>query len=216
MIDYTIFLLPTVCLFACILCIAFEIKQHSKLALKSKLLASFCFVAFAWNLGTWNTFYGQIILIGLLFSMAGDWLLGLKDRQSFLLGIGAFLLAHLAYATAFIQTGLATEKLPLILPVTTIALLLVALWLRSHLHGKFKILVPMYLGAIGLMLVCAWGNEAAGAWWWIVGGASLFAISDVFVARNRFVQADNLNRIIGLPIYYIAQLMLAYSVSLIY
>ncbi len=216
-------LLPTVCLFACALSIGFETKQQNKLALKTKLLASLAFVGFAWELGAWNSQYGQILFIGLVLSMLGDWLLALKQKKWFLFGISAFLLAHLAYAWAFLHSGLqlgseiglATEKLPLILPVIMIALVLVALWLRTHLHGTFKILVPLYLVAIGLMLISAWGNEAQPAWWWIVSGASLFAISDLFVARNRFVQSHNLNRIIGLPIYYVAQLMLAYSTSLV-
>ncbi|VAW43779.1 hypothetical protein MNBD_GAMMA02-695 [hydrothermal vent metagenome] len=216
-------LLPTVCLFACALSIGFETKQQNKLALKTKLLASLAFVGFAWELGAWNSQYGQILFIGLVLSMLGDWLLALKEKKWFLVGIGAFLFTHFAYAWAFLHSGLqlsseidlATEKLALILPVIMVALVLVAWWLRTHLHSTFKTLVPLYLMAIGLMLVSAWGNEAQAAWWWIVGGASLFAISDLFVARNRFIQNDDLNHIIGLPIYYVAQLMLAYSTSLV-
>ena len=77
--------------------------------------------------------------------------------------------------------------------------------------GVFKIAVPMYLLAIGAMLLFAWSGGEIN--YWIVSGATLFAISDLFVARNRFVKAESINRIIGLPIYYIAQLMLAYSIS---
>ena len=208
-------LLPAVCLFACALSIGFETKQLSTLALKTKLLASVAFVGFAWDLGAWNNSYGQILFAGLVLSMLGDLLLALTARKWFPLGIAAFLLAHLAYAMAFLQTGFASEKLVLILPLIFLTLLVVGLWLRRHLYGTFKILVPLYLMAIGLMLVLAWGNAALNAWWWIVSGASLFAISDLFVARNRFVQAADINRIIGLPIYYIAQLMLTYSISLV-
>ena len=44
-------------------------------------------------------------------------------------------------------------------------------------------------------------------------GAVLFALSDVAVARDRFVKASWWNRACGLPLYYAAQFVLAGSVS---
>jgi hypothetical protein len=46
-------------------------------------------------------------------------------------------------------------------------------------------------------------------------GALSFYVSDVFVARQRFVKSAFLNRLIGLPLYYGGQFMLAFSVGLI-
>jgi len=47
----------------------------------------------------------------------------------------------------------------------------------------------------------------------IVAGVLLFALSDVFVARDRFVKAEAINAKLGLPIYFAAQLLLASSVG---
>lgn len=44
----------------------------------------------------------------------------------------------------------------------------------------------------------------------LVGGI-LFYASDIFVARHRFFQKEFLNRAIGLPLYYTAQFMIAFS-----
>ena len=44
-------------------------------------------------------------------------------------------------------------------------------------------------------------------------GAIVFAASDVAVARDRFVARSFVNRAWGLPAYYAAQLVLAWSVN---
>jgi uncharacterized membrane protein YhhN len=49
----------------------------------------------------------------------------------------------------------------------------------------------------------------------IYAGALLFYVSDIFVARQRFVKKEFINRIIGLPMYYNAQFMIAFSTGLI-
>jgi hypothetical protein len=47
----------------------------------------------------------------------------------------------------------------------------------------------------------------------LLAGAVLFALSDVFVARDRFVHSGFANRQWGLPLYFLAQLILAASVA---
>lgn len=49
----------------------------------------------------------------------------------------------------------------------------------------------------------------------VLVGAILFYVSDIFVARHRFVQKEFLNRTIGLPMYYTAQFMIAFSTGYI-
>ena len=46
----------------------------------------------------------------------------------------------------------------------------------------------------------------------VFSGAILFYASDIFVARQQFVARQYLNRLVGLPLYYIGQFMIAYSV----
>ncbi|TSA45075.1 MAG: lysoplasmalogenase, partial [Deltaproteobacteria bacterium] len=42
-----------------------------------------------------------------------------------------------------------------------------------------------------------------------------FYISDIFVARQRFVTPNYFNRAIGLPLYFAGQFMIAFSVRFI-
>lgn len=45
----------------------------------------------------------------------------------------------------------------------------------------------------------------------IITGALMFYFSDIFVARERFVTHEFANRLIGLPLYYTGQFLLAFS-----
>ena len=62
-----------------------------------------------------------------------------------------------------------------------------------------------------------WGSlsvASAGVLGWTVAfGALLFYLSDLFVARHRFVTTEFLNRGFGLPIYYAGQVLIALSIS---
>ena len=99
----------------------------------AKLTASSAFVwaAFAW--GAASTLYGQLLLLGLLLCWMGDALLLPSGRALwFQLGIGSFLLGHLAYALAFFRLALD----PLIVVgcsvVVGFGVWLVLRWLRPH------------------------------------------------------------------------------------
>jgi len=67
-----------------------------------------------------------------------------------------------------------------------------------------------YLAAISLMVVLASGTMAAAGPQLLIG-AVMFAVSDIFVARERFVSPSVVNRLWGLPLYYAAQLIFALS-----
>jgi uncharacterized membrane protein YhhN len=62
--------------------------------------------------------------------------------------------------------------------------------------------------AVGPMVAAAAGGTVL-----ILIGAVAFYLSDLAVARNRFVAPGVANRLWGLPLYYLAQLMLAWSVA---
>ena len=44
-------------------------------------------------------------------------------------------------------------------------------------------------------------------------GAVAFYFSDVFVARDRFVKKEFINRLVGLPMYYVGQFLIAFSLG---
>lgn len=141
------------------------------------------------------------LTVGLALSVVGDAALLAARRAAFLGGLGAFLLAHLAYAVAFASVG--NVEPWLVVPV--VALLAGTLrWLWPHL-GPMRLPVVAYCVAIGAMLWQAQGVDRPEARL----GAALFTASDLFVARDRFVRPGFANRAVGLPLYYAAQVLLA-------
>lgn len=68
-----------------------------------------------------------------------------------------------------------------------------------------------YIIVISLMVTAAFGTVAADPDWRIAVGAVAFFVSDLLVARDRFVVPAFVNRTIGLPLYYLGQTLLALS-----
>jgi uncharacterized membrane protein YhhN len=128
-------------------------------------------------------------------------------------------LGHVLYILAFFSVA---ELRGLIWPGVAVILLVsgsVFLWLRPHLGGM-KIPVFVYVAIISLMVVGAWSiliddGLTIESRVVIFVGALLFYFSDIFVARDRFFRKEFLNRLIGLPLYYGGQFLLAFSVGLI-
>ena len=67
--------------------------------------------------------------------------------------------------------------------------------------------VLAYTAVISAMLVLGAGSRNPLVPW----GALLFYLSDLTVARDRFVRPGLSNRVVGLPMYYAAQVVLALS-----
>jgi len=177
-----------------------------------KMLASTGFIAIALSVGAMSSSYGKIVLAALALSWLGDLLLTFTSRNAFLGGLVAFLLGHVAYSVAFGTLGVN----PLVGAFAAVAVAIVAVfvwrWLAPHV-GDMAAPVVAYVVVISVMVVLAFGAFGDGATWLIPLGATLFFISDLFVARNQFVAPDTVNRMWGLPLYYLAQVLLALSVS---
>jgi len=173
----------------------------------AKAAASVGFLVTAYEAGCLSTEHGQAIFVGLCLSWFGDVFLLSKARPWFLAGLVAFLLGHVAYAVAFFVRGVD----PLALAVVAAALLgsaaVVWRWLSGHV-GSMKGPVIAYIVVISSMLALGTASYWAkgGGWLWL--GAAMFYASDLFVARQRFVVESFTNRLVGLPIYYVAQLLL--------
>lgn len=180
----------------------------------AKPVASTGFVGLAVGLGAPDTVYGRWILAGLVLGWIGDVALLGRSRPSFLTGLGAFLAGHLAYVVAFAVLG--------VLPVAVMAATppafglgtLVHRWLRPHIPPSMTAPVVAYVVVISAMVVCALGVIWGGAATWLIPvGAAAFYLSDLSVARDRFVAPGFVNRLWGLPAYYLAQVLLAWSVT---
>jgi uncharacterized membrane protein YhhN len=184
---------------------------------KVKPLTSALFVVAAlWQDPTQR--YDWLVVAGLVLSMAGDVLLIRRERAWFLAGLVAFLLAHLAYIGAFAtRVGLMSLH-PAALAMIAAIGLAVFLYFRPQL-GRMLWPVAAYMLVITLMLMNAWavlaaGGGAAAGRWLIAAGATLFYLSDITVARDRFVPGSGFaNRASGLTMYYAAQFLLAFSIG---
>jgi hypothetical protein len=62
---------------------------------------------------------------------------------------------------------------------------------------------------ITAMVALAFGAVVRGGTPWIAIGAVGFYASDLSVARDQFVKPGFVNRVWGLPLYYVAQVVLA-------
>jgi uncharacterized membrane protein YhhN len=188
-----------------------------KLMVKSILSALFIFAAVVQSHPILS-FY-RLLLIAMIFCLGGDVLLALRGERMFLFGLVSFLLGHMFYTGAFFHKAGLNRWIFIGLAISLSAGGGVFLWLRSHL-GNMKIPVMIYIVVISGMVAGAGSLMAAeelklsGRWLAFVGALS-FYLSDVFVARQRFVKTGFVNRFIGLPLYYSGQFLLAFSTGLL-
>lgn len=176
-----------------------------------KMVASAGFLGAAIDAGAFHSVYGGLILAGLFFSWWGDLFLISQNSRIFLLGVGAFFLAHVAYAAAFIALGVDLVWTPVAAAVLVAPAVFMLRWLGPNL-GDMRRPVQAYVAVISLMAALAAGAAVGGAPWSVPAGAALFYLSDIFVARDRFITSSPVNQRVGLPLYYAAQLALAFSV----
>lgn len=197
----------------CVALVALLLLHHDDAAAMAKIAASTAFLAIAIHVGAFQSNYGRLVLLGLVFSWIGDAFLIGETQLAFLAGLGAFLLAHIAYTTAFFVSGVnRTWALTAAVPIAAIAII-VSVWLAPHIPAQLVIPVRLYTVVISLMVVAAIGTRGRGASALIVSGAVLFFLSDLSVAALRLVQVDYPTYVWGLPLYYAAQVCLALSAS---
>lgn len=203
-----------ICYSACLFLLLSERKDIVWGKWVFKCLASTSFLMIALTLADVTSPFSNWMIVGFLFCFFGDILLiKSSNKHLFLLGIISFALGHLGFIIAFILSGdvglvfYATLLLAIILTLGSY------LWLKPHLKVEFKIFVPIYILIIGIMLAFsgyAWeGNYRNG----VIIGAVLFVCSDLFVAKEKFIGSKFTNKLIGLPLYYTAQIILALSLD---
>lgn len=154
------------------------------------------------------------IIAALLFSWVGDVLLMLQDDNSlfFLLGLSAFLLAHIFYIFFFHfirKEESIKSRWWLVLIVAVYYVLMISL--LSPYLGDMKLPVRMYAVVISFMFMLAMHtlfikNKNTGLW--MMTGALLFVVSDSVLAINKFYQSFDMADIVVMITYGLAQLFL--------
>lgn len=148
----------------------------------------------------------------LVFSLAGDVFLMLKVRDLFVLGLAAFLIAHLAYVGGFIAGGVDALRLVLGVLLAGAAVALVGTRIVNAAHDKApELAVPViaYMGVISAMLVFAVGSGNGAA----LLGALLFYASDALIGWTRFVRPLKWAPLAIMVTYHLAQAALVWSLA---
>ena len=158
--------------------------------------------------------YRHWIAVGLGFSLLGDLLLE-WPADLFVLGLAAFLLAHLAYLTAYLGESRRLAPFALL----SAALVAGSMFAVLASAGLGALLVPvlLYSLAIGAMLwrgLARLGapHVAARSAWLAATGAVLFVLSDSLIGINRFVAAFDGARYAIILSYWLGQFAIAASV----
>jgi len=188
-----------------------EWKDQPGLRAASKPFASLGFIVAAIGFGALESRYGNIILGGLILGAIGDVCLLGKGKGAFIAGLVSFLLGHVAYVVAFGSLPISSLQAGIAAVVMAAIMILIARWVFPH-APDMRVPIGIYMLVIAAMCVVAIGAGAAGAPWMIPVGAVMFTASDIAVVRDRFVAPGFVNRLWGLPLYYAAQLIIAWSI----
>jgi len=163
--------------------------------------------------------YYHYLLVGLIFCLIGDVCLALPQEKAFRTGLVAFLIGHVFYIFSFSSLVQISHWIS-IGPFIFLGMsAFIFFWLRPHLKSML-IPVLLYIVVITVMGVGAWAVSWKSSFRisgrvLILAGSLCFYFSDVFVARDKFIKEEYLNRLLGLPLYYAGQFMLAFSIGLL-
>jgi uncharacterized membrane protein YhhN len=187
--------------------------SHQALQFISKPLIVIALIGYFLS-ATKKTAFTKWVLLALFFSLAGDVLLlfQVKDDIFFLLGLSAFLLAHIFYILFFhrVRVNEAIEGRWWLLLIVVIYYAVLISFLSGYL-GDMKLPVRVYGVVISFMLMLALHmgfleNKKAGRL--MMAGALLFVVSDSVLAINKFYLSFEAAGVIIMLTYALAQLFI--------
>lgn len=151
------------------------------------------------------------LIMALCFSIGGDIALNFTDRHTlaFPIGLGSFLLAHIAYIVVFAQRLGGGTSFSFIVIVL---LLIYAAWLLRKLWptlGALLLPVVFYIVAIMGMVITAVFHTPFSPL--LLVGALIFALSDSFIALDKFVAPLQYRDFLVMGTYYLAQFLIIFT-----
>jgi uncharacterized membrane protein YhhN len=142
------------------------------------------------------------LMPALLLSATGDWLLAIPWwTLSFVLGLAAFLLAHLCFLAALLPLAANTRPpRPRIAAAVLICLAAISLlvWFWPHL-GRDKLTLPVTVYIVVLTAMVCTALLARLPTIWTAVGAVCFVVSDAMIAIGRFILE---NEALAVPIWW--------------
>jgi uncharacterized membrane protein YhhN len=163
-------------------------------------------------LGATDTAAGRWLLVALAFGLAGDVALLEKSDSRFRLGLAAFLVGHVAFVLCFLQVGLDPRGWNylsfLVLGACLLATRQVAA--STYLRGGLALAAPvaLYTVVIGAMVIYAFTTGEP----LIAVGATVFAVSDTVLARDRFVRPWERAQLLVMVTYHVGQALIVLGV----
>ncbi len=194
----------------CALLVA-EWRDHGLSRAIIKPLASSGFIAAALARGALDSDHGQALLAAFALCWLGDVLLLSRGQAGFLAGLVAFLLGHLGFVAAFVLRGVETRMSAMAAVLLLVLAVYVVRWLLPKAPARLRVPIVLYVVVITAMVALAIGTYPVVGIGAIVVGAVAFYLSDLCVAVDRFVSPGFRIRRWGLPLYYGAQLVLAWT-----
>jgi uncharacterized membrane protein YhhN len=216
MVNVSIIILAIVLLFGLLY---YEKKKDRILLLITKSSLSLLFVLTALLQPHPVPAYYHYLLVGLIFCLVGDVCLALPQEKAFMGGLFAFLIGHIFYILSFSSLIQIDHWISAGLFIIFGLGALIFLWLRPHLKSML-IPVLLYILVITVMASGAWAvflksSFAISGRAFLLAGSLCFYVSDIFVARDKFIKEEYTNRLLGLPLYYAGQFLLAFSIGLL-
>lgn len=149
-----------------------------------------------------------LLLLALLFCMAGDILLDLDRSGNFKAALAVFLTGHVFYIIVFQRERKIQKKLfPWL-----IAIILYTLTTGFILRGidrAFLIPVMAYLVVISIMTLSAFMMKKHS--WFLALGALIFMFSDTIIAVNKFLYSIPNSTVFNIGLYFTAQILIIYG-----
>jgi uncharacterized membrane protein YhhN len=165
---------------------------------------------------TRNLTYTVGALVGLSLSLGGDIALMFQSPKAFPLGLGLFLLAHIAYAATFVLLGRFSTWDVLSVAILSAVGVGFYILLRPNL-GQMQMPVAVYIVVISVMVSRAAATLTSPIFstrqaLMILIGAMLFYVSDAILAADRFWRPWKYHHV-GLAFYYGGQVLIASAAS---
>ena len=186
------------------------LRVHKPLEYLAKPVATLALVGAAATLDPASSDQRVAFAVALVLSLMGDVALMLPSDR-FVVGLGSFLLAHVAYIVGFAIVGAGAGDYSIGIVIVAVAAVPLATRYVGALAraGRRELLGPviLYIAAIAAMVASAIavGNALA------IVGATLFFVSDALIAETRFVGPRRWGPLAIMVTYHLAQVALVFS-----
>ncbi len=155
-----------------------------------------------------KSIYNKLIILGFVFSLAGDVLL-METVDKFIYGLVAFLIAHVFYILAFLKKD---NKAELLSSIPFYIYGVVFFWFLRTSLGEMAIPVAVYMLIITTMLWRSFVQRNVGtAEKWALWGAVLFTLSDSMIAISKFYEPFYLASTFIMLTYWGGQFLIYWS-----